>query len=78
MTYALDELSVGILVGIGCVQAVYIRQEQQAVCTRHLSDTGGKPVVIAITNLSRGYGVVLINDGHCAELEQCRVARALR
>ncbi len=72
MTNALDELRVGILVRICCVQAIDIRQQQEAVGTRHLRYACSQPVVISISNLGRGHRVILIDDRHGAELQQRR------
>ena len=59
---AIDELRAGVGVRVRGVQAVHVRQQQQAVRARHLRDARGQPVVVAVADLGGRYGVVLVDD----------------
>ena len=69
--------------GIGCgrrgVEPVDVGEQHQQVGADHGGDARGEPVVVAVADLAGGDGVVLVDDGHGAQLEQLpSVARALR
>ena len=60
----------GVLARVGGVEPVDVRQQDQRVGAGHLGDAGGQPVVVAEADLGGGDGVVLVDDGDAAELEQ--------
>ena len=72
-----DELRIRIDGRVGRVETVDVGQQHQAVRTRHLRDTGGETVVVAVADLGRGDRVVLVDDRDRAELEQ-RLQRVAR
>ena len=52
----------GILVGIGGVQAIDVRQQHQAVGAGHLRHARRQPVVVAVADLGGRHRVVLVDD----------------
>ena len=69
----------GSLLGSAVYRPSTSDSSNQAVRARHLRDPRGEPVVVAVTDLGRGDGVVLVDDRQCTQSEQGRsVARAFR
>lgn len=69
-------LSAGILRGRGGVEPVDIGEEHQQVGAGHGRDPRRKPIIVAVTNLGGGDGVVLVDDGYGAQVEQAAKRRA--
>ena len=65
-----DEPRARIAPGIGAVQPIHVRQQHQAIRADHLRDPRGQPVVVAVANLCRRDGVVLVDHGNRAEAQQ--------
>ena len=52
------------------VEGVDVGEEHERVGVDEVGDEGGEPVVVAEADLARGDGVVLVDDGQHAEVEQ--------
>ena len=52
------------------IEPVDIGEQHQAVGLDHGGDAGAQPVVVAVADLRRGDGIVLVDDGHRAHLQQ--------
>ena len=72
-----NEFGVRVLVGIGGVQAVDVRQQHQTIGAHHLRHARGQPVVVAVADLGGRHGVVFVDHRHRAQRQQ-RVQRAAR
>jgi len=70
-----NELRVGIVVRVGRVQSVDIRQENQAIGAHHLRDACREAVVVAVADLGRRDRVVFVDHRHRPECQQ-RIQRA--
>ena len=57
-----DEAGLGIAIRVRGEQALDIREQHQAVGGGHLCHPGSQTVIVPITDLGRGYGVILIDD----------------
>ena len=55
---------------VGRVEPVDVRQQHETFGADHLRDARGKPIVVAVAQLLRRDGVVLVHDGHRAVTEQ--------
>ncbi len=71
----LDERRLGVEAGVAGEQARLVGQQHQQVGADQVGDEGGHAVVVAEADLVVGDGVVLVDDGHDAELEQARQRR---
>ena len=60
----------GVEPGVGGEQAGRVGEQHEQVGVDQVGDEGGEPVVVAEADLVVGDGVVLVDDGHHAELEQ--------
>ncbi len=69
-------VGVGVTARVGGVEAVHVGQQHEHVGAHAVGDERGDPVVVAVTDLVVGDGVVLVDDRHDAEFEQ--PGRALR
>ena len=74
---------VGVDVRVGGVEPVDVRQQDQQIRIDALGDDGRQRVVVADAQLLRRHGVVLVDDGHGAQLQQAfqgvgEIAVALR
>jgi hypothetical protein len=67
---------VGIGVGRRRVEAVDVGEQHQHVGTDHGGDPRGEAVVVAVADLARRYGVVLVDHGHGPDLEELEHRRA--
>ena len=61
---------IGILVGIGGIQTVDVRQQNQQVGLYGLGHLGGQGVVVTDDDFLGGYGVVFVDDGQSTQLQQ--------
>ena len=66
----LDERSVGVEPRVGGEQARRVGEQHEQVGADEVGDQRGQAVVVAEADLVVGDGVVLVDDGHHAELEQ--------
>ena len=66
-----------LLVRIGTVEPVDVRQQHQAVRAGHLRHACRQAIVVAVADLGRGHRVVLVDHRQRAELEQ-RLERGAR
>ena len=57
-------------VGVGGVEAVDIREQDEQVGLHTHGDAGGQGVVVADLNFFRGHGVVFVDDGQGVQLQQ--------
>ena len=65
-----NEGGVGVLVGVGGVEAVDIRQQDQQICPDALGHVGRQGVVVADDDLLGGHGVIFVDDGQDAQFQQ--------
>jgi len=65
-----DELRIFIPLGIMGVQALGVRQYNQQICAEVARNERGEIIVIAQLDLVHGDGVILVDDGNDAELQQ--------
>ncbi len=75
--YHIEPLGDGILRGGRRVEPVNVGQKHKAVCRHHAGHARSEPVIVAVTDLGSGHGVILIDDRDRPELEKCldRVSR---
>ena len=55
---------------IGRIQAVHIREEEQAIRADHLRDAGREPIVVTVTDLFRRDGIVFVDHRDGAERDE--------
>ena len=65
-----DVLRLGIQVGVRGVEAVHVRQQNQAVGADHLGDAGREPVVVPVTDFLGRHGVVLVDHRYRAAFQE--------
>ena len=65
-----DQLGVGVLARIAGVQPGDVGEQHQALRAHEMCDQRRDPVVVAETDRVVGDGVVLVDDGHHAELQE--------
>ena len=63
-------MGVGVLMGIGVIEAVDIGQQHQGIGPHQLGHQGGEGIVVAELDFLGGDGVVFIDDGHGAVFQQ--------
>ena len=66
----LDERRLGVEARVGGEQAAGVGEQDEQVGADEVRHERGEPVVVAVADLVVGDGVVLVDDGHDAELEQ--------
>ena len=66
----LDERRRRVEPGVGGEQAGRVGEQHEQVGADEVGDEGGEAVVVAEADLVVGDGVVLVDDGHDAEVEQ--------
>ena len=67
-----DELGIGVGVRIAVVQTVDIGQDDHEVGIDEARGERGERIVVAELDLLDGDGVVLVDDGHHAQLQQAQ------
>ncbi len=68
----LDERGAGVEAGIGGEHAGRVGEQHERVGADEVGHQGGQAVVVAEADLVVGDGVVLVHDGHHAQLEQAQ------
>ena len=68
--HPMQQHGVGMGMGVGGVQPVDVRQEDQKVRVNALRHDGGQGVVVADDDFVGGDGVVLVDDGQGVQLQQ--------
>ena len=68
--YAGDEVRIGIVGGIGGIQAIDVGQQNQALRAHHLRYARRQPVVVPVADFRRRHGVVLIDHRHRTERQE--------
>ena len=66
----MKQAGVGILVGIGSIQPVDIRQQDQEICLHADGHNGAQCVVVTHPNFIGDHGVVFIDNGYGGKLQQ--------
>ncbi len=66
----LDQRGVGVKAWVGGEHSRGVGEEDQQLGADEVGDEGGEPVVVAESDLVVGDGVVLVDDGNDAEVEQ--------
>ena len=56
--------------GVGGVEAVDVREQQQTVGADHFGHAGGQAVIVAEADFGGGDAVILVDHGDAAEAEQ--------
>ena len=70
LDHRLDQCGIGVHAWIGVEQARRIGEEHQQIRPDEMGDERSQAIVVAEADLVIGDGVVLVHDGHDAELEQ--------
>ena len=68
--YLLHRYGARILMGIGGIQPVDIRKQDQQIRPDGLRDLGCQGIVIPDHDLIRSYGIVFVDDGEHSQLQQ--------
>ena len=68
--YSLRSITLGVLVGIGGVKTVDVRQQDQQFRLYTFSHIGSQGIVVADDDLIGGHGVIFIDDRQCPQFQQ--------
>ena len=70
MVHSVDELGIGVFVGVSGVQPLDITEQHQHIRMDAAGHHGPQGVVVAHLDLGGGYGVVFVDDGEHPQLQQ--------